>query len=46
MRMMNWVVTGVLAALLALEVWGTAMRYIAGLRESDGRRARDLRLAA
>jgi hypothetical protein len=46
MRMMNSVLTRVLAAGLALGVWGTAMRHVAGLRESDQQHPRDLRLAA
>jgi hypothetical protein len=46
MRMLNSVLTRVLAAGLALDVWGHAMLHVAKLRPSDDSHPHDLRLAA
>ena len=46
MRMLNTVITRILAAALALAVWGSAMLHVAKLRRSDDLHPHDLRLAA
>jgi len=46
MRMLNAVVTGMLAAGLALGVWSNAMLHVAKLRPSDDTHPHDLRFAA
>jgi len=46
MRMLNTVVTRMLAAGLALSVWGNAMRHVAKLRRCDDPHPHDVKLAA
>ena len=46
MRMLSSVLTRVLAAGLALDVWGHAMLHVVKLRTSDDNRPHELRLAA
>jgi hypothetical protein len=46
MRMLNAVVTRMLAAALALGVWGNAMRHVVKLRPLDDTHAHDRSLTA